>query len=159
MTRETKAAILYDAIERAYVELDTVKGAEMRTPEFRTLLKNLTDMEWLLEKATGSCYVHLETPMQPTEPTTVSNEVQPEAPGTEPVPSEVQPNPEKPETESTKTDEPQYKMGEVRAALAKARGKGVNVSEIITSFGVSNFQQITKEQYPAIMRILTERES
>ena len=154
MTRETKAAILSDAIERAYFELDTVKGPEMDTPEFRTLLKNLTDMEWLLEKATGSCYAPPETPIQPAEPTV---EPEPEKP-TEPAPETPKPEPEPaPETEKpTGDDGPQYKMEEVRAALAKARGKGVNVSEIIRSFGVDSFPQIDKSRYHEVMKKLEE---
>jgi hypothetical protein len=47
-------------------------------------------------------------------------------------------------------------MTDVRAALAKARGRGVNVSAIIASFGVENFQQLSKEHYPAVMAKLAE---
>lgn len=142
MTREEKARILDSAIERAYTEVDTANGADMATAEFRTLLKNLTDMEWLLEKATGSCYVPPETPMQQAEPA-VGDTEKPES--VEPV---------NPESKEAEPDEPQYKMEEVRAALAKARSKGINVSEIIASFGVSSFPQITKAQYPAVMNRL-----
>ena len=146
MTREEKAKILDYAIERAYREVEAATGAEMDTMEFHTLLTNINEMERLLERATVSCYVQPETPMQQSEPTIGDTEKpEPEKP--------AEPEPEKP----TGDDSPQYKMEEVRAALAKARGKGVNVSEIIASFGVSSFPQIAKEQYPAVMRALEER--
>lgn len=50
--------------------------------------------------------------------------------------------------------ESKYSMTDVRAALAKARSKGVNVADIIRSFGVENFQQIDASKYPAIMEKL-----
>lgn len=62
------------------------------------------------------------------------------------VPEEVQPEPEPVESK--------YSMTDVRAALAKARSKGINVADIIRSFGVENFQQIDASKYPAIMEKL-----
>ena len=59
--------------------------------------------------------------------------------------------PVKPEPET-----PQYEMTEVRAALAKARTNGVNVSEIVRSFGAESFPQIDKSQYGAVMAKLEE---
>ena len=134
MTREEKIKILDYAIERAYREVDAATGAEMDTVEFHTLLDSLSEMEWMLERfQTGNEHETIVVE-RPADPAPVA--VDP-----------VTPEPPAP----TQTADPAYKMEDVRAALAKARGKGVNVSEIIRSFGAENFQQITPDQYPAVM--------
>lgn len=132
MDRETKAAILSDAIERAYVELDTVKGAEMDTPEFRTLLKNLTDMEWLLEKATGSCYVPPETPIQPAEPTV------------EPAPETPKPEPET----TTSTTENAMSKEELREQVAALANKypALDAFALMQEMGYSKLSDIPAER-------------
>lgn len=59
-----------------------------------------------------------------------------------------------PETPAPEPVESKYSMTDVRAALSKARSKGINVADIIRSFGVENFQQIDASKYPAIMEKL-----
>jgi hypothetical protein len=63
------------------------------------------------------------------------------------------PKPEIP-TPAPEPVESKYSMTDVRAALSKARSKGINVADIIRSFGVENFQQIDASKYPAIMEKL-----
>ena len=149
MTKAEKREILNQALDNAYREISEAGVDLLYTTEFRTLIKNVQDMEWMTQSQLaddgGAMMPACEEP-EPKKP----KPVEPEKP--EPV------EPEKPETAAAPTpaepDTPQYKMEDVRAALAKARGRGVNVSEIIRSFGADNFQQITKEQYPAIMNQL-----
>ena len=90
-------------------------------------------------------------------PEIVPEEVQPEPVTPEIVPEQVQPEPvEAAEPVKPEPETPQYEMTEVRAALAKARANGVNVSEIVRSFGAESFPQIDKSQYGAVMAKLEE---
>ena len=50
--------------------------------------------------------------------------------------------------------EPTYDKKEVLDLMKAARRKGVNVSEIIKSFGVDNFGDIDAEKYPAVVDAL-----
>ena len=142
MTREEQIKILTDARDRAFKQIDLTEGCEMGTEEFSRLLDVAGRMGWMSQP----------DPMPDTVPEEVQNTTAP----AEIVPDEVQPEsePERPETGAD--EEPAFKMEEVRAALAKARGRGVNVSEIIRSFDADNFQQIPKNQYGAIMAKLAE---
>lgn len=144
MTREEQIIILTNAQERAFKQIDLTEGHEMGTEEFSRLLDVAGRMGWMSQ------------PEPMPVPEIVPEEVQNTTAPAEIVPDEVQPEsePERPETGAD--EEPTFKMEEVRAALAKARGRGVNVSEIIRSFGADNFQQIPKNQYGAIMAKLTE---
>lgn len=56
--------------------------------------------------------------------------------------------PEPPKEEKT------YQSSDVRAALVDARGRGVNVGEILQRFGVSNFQFLPATQYGALIEAL-----
>ena len=149
MTREEQINILTEARDRALKQIDLTEGCEMGTEEFSRLLDVAGRMGWMSQ------------PDPMPVPEIVPEEVQNTTAPAEIVPDEVQPEsePEKSEPEKSETvenDEPAFKMEEVRAALAKARGRGVNVSEIIRSFGADNFQQIPKNQYGDIMAKLTE---
>ena len=53
--------------------------------------------------------------------------------------------------------EVQYTMAEVRAALAKGRGKGVDVTAIIRSTGATAFPKVPEEKYSFIMDQLKEK--
>jgi hypothetical protein len=141
MTNQEKSQILEEALERAYKQLDLTEGCEMGSDGFGKLLYAIQSMDWMRQPR--ECLADFI-------PETVDPEVRitPET-----TPAQVQPAPAEPETVPDEV-RPQYKMEEVRAALAKARGKGVNVSEIIRSFGADNFQQITPDKYPAIMEKL-----
>lgn len=147
MTREEQIIILTNAQERAFKQIDLTEGCEMGTEEFSRLLDVAGRMGWM---------AYSEETIPRDVETTVPDEVQNTSEPAEIVPDEVQPEsePERPETGAD--EEPAFKMEEVRAALAKARGRGVNVSEIIRSFGADNFQQIPKNQYGTIMAKLTE---
>ena len=133
MTREEQIIILTNAQERAFKQIDLTEGCEMGTEEFSRLLDVAGRMGWMSQ------------PEPMPVPEIVPEQVQPET-------DEVV----EPEPETCDDEEPAFKMEEVRAALAKARGRGVNVSEIIRGFGADNFQQIPKNQYGAIMAKLTE---
>ena len=143
MTREEQIIILTNAQDRAFKQIDLTEGCEMGTEEFSRLLDVAGRMGWMSQ------------PEPMPVPEIVPEEVQNTTAPAEIVPDEVQPESE-PEPETCEDEEPAFKMEEVRAALAKARGRGVNVSEIIRSFGADNFQQIPKNQYGAIMAKLAE---
>lgn len=51
-------------------------------------------------------------------------------------------------------EEKVYESSDVRAALVDARGRGVNVGEILQKFGVSNFQFLPASQYGELIKAL-----
>ena len=53
-----------------------------------------------------------------------------------------------------KAEEKTYTSPEVRKALVDARGKGVNVKEILAGFGAENFQALPASKYGALMEAL-----
>ena len=143
MTREEKIRILEEAQERAFKQIANTDGRAMGTEEFIRLLGAAHQLGWM---------AYPEETIPRDAGTIAPDEVQPEP---------VKPEPEKPEPEKPETgddEEPAFKMEEVRGALSKARARGVNVSEIIRSFGAENFQQIPKNQYGAIMAKLEKLE-
>ena len=142
MTREEKIRVLEEAQERAFKQIANTDGRAMGTEEFIRLLGAAHQLSWM---------AYPEETIPRDVETIAPDEVQPEP--VKPDPSD-EPEPEK--TETGDDEEPAFKMEEVRAALAKARGRGVNVSEIIRSLGADNFQQIPKNQYGAIMAKLAE---
>lgn len=137
MTREEKKQILEDALTLAYTEVKHAGGGDMDSEAFQTLLKNIETMNWMVE-----CQL---APPEATQPETEGTGV------AEPQKQEAPEVPDEPAPEA-----PAVKMEDVRAALAKARGKGVNVSEIIRGFGVETFPQIEKSQYPEVLKKLEE---
>lgn len=134
MTREEQINILIEARDRALKQIDLTEGHEMGTEEFQRLIYCAEQLRWMSQ------------PEPMPVPEIVPDEVQPEPATPEIVSEVVQPEPEPIESK--------YSMTDVRAALAKARSKGINVADIIRSFGVENFQQIDASKYPAIMEKL-----
>lgn len=76
------------------------------------------------------------------------------APEPEPEPAPAPATEPEPETET-----PSYSMVEVRTALGEARRRGVNIAELVRSFGVNNFTAIPAGSYPELMRKLEELEA
>lgn len=160
MTHEEKQRILKDALDRAYLALEAHE--DPASESFMQLLRSINELEFSLGARIGDpdCgdFPNLEDPEPEKKPTFTMepNSTGDEQPASdEPVGAGVsddvptEPEPEKPET-------PTYKMEEVRGALAAARRKGVNVSKLIQSFGVSNFAEIDNAKYPEIMQKLAE---
>ena len=140
MTQENRTKVLEEALSRAYAEIAETPGKGMREESFERLLRGAAVMESLLGAPPDRDDFPEESADQKTE-------------DGEPDTSE----PAEPATaEHNENEKPKYKMEEVRAALAKARAKGINVAAIIRSFGVDNFQQIDKGKYPEIMAKLAE---
>lgn len=142
MTKEQKAAILEDAIDRAYIEVDRIKGVDMDTQEFRTLLKNLTDMEWLLEKATGSCYVTPESDVPtdtPKAPEPAPEPIETEAPA--PVPAPV------PEQNCMSKED-------LRDRLSTYSNKydSLDIAQIMAGMGYSKLSEIPCGRYDELLR-------
>jgi hypothetical protein len=133
MTREEQIRILTEAQERAFKQIELTEGCEMGSEEFSRLVSVANQLSW-----------EIREPVIPDElPEITPEQVQPEPVEPETVPEEVQPE--------TGADEPKFTMVEVRAALAKARAKGVNVAEIVRSFGVESFPEIPEAQYGEVM--------
>lgn len=143
MTTEEKSKILEGALTRAYAEIDAATDEQMCDERFGHLLWHTKELESMIAElhVTGEC--RTPAPVETPKPEPVSDEPEPVKP--------VEPEPVEPEE-----DVPQFTMEEVRGALAKARSRGVNVSELIRSFGVDNFALIQPKQYPAVMAKLAE---
>ena len=153
MTHEEKQRILKDALDRAYLALEAHE--DPASESFMQLLRSINELEFSLGARIGDpdCgdFPNLEDPEPEKKPTFT---MEPNSTGDEQPASDepVEAEPGEPETEKPET--PTYKMEEVRGALAAARRKGVNVAEIIRSFGVDNFTIIDKSKYPEIMEKL-----
>lgn len=136
MTREEQIRILTDAQERAFKQIELTEGCEMGSEEFSRLVSVANQLSWEIRDQVFPEEVNIAG---------VPEQVQPDPVEPETAPEEVQPEPQ------TGVDEPKFTMVEVRAALAKARAKGVNVAEIVRSFGVESFPEIPASQYGAVM--------
>ena len=153
MTHEEKQRILKDALDRAYLALEAHE--DPASESFMQLLRSINELEFSLGARIGDpdCgdFPNLEDPEPEKKPTFT---MEPNSTGDEQPASDepVEAEPGEPETEKPET--PTYKMEEVSGALAAARRKGVNVAEIIRSFGVDNFTMIDKSKYPEIMEKL-----
>lgn len=157
MTHEEKQRILKDALDRAYLALEAHE--DPASESFMQLLRSINELEFSLGARIGGpdCgdFPNLEDPEPETKPTFT---MEPNSTGDEQPASDepVEAEPDEPETVTEKPETPTYKMEEVRGALAAARRKGVNVSKLIQSFGVSNFAEIDTAKYPEIMQKLAE---
>ena len=141
MTNEEKQKILEDALEQSYLLLKNAYTEEGDSKDLVTLLENIGTMEWMVDQfqikdSVETCPV-VERPETPAPA-----KQEPVTPAPAPAPVESQ-----------------YSMTDVRAALAKARSKGVNVSDIIRAFGVDNFTALDASKYPAVMAKLAEEEA
>jgi hypothetical protein len=63
---------------------------------------------------------------------------------------------EEPTADDAGAEKPRYTKEEVRAALRSARTHGVNVSAILRTCGVDNFNQMNPDDYAAVMQALSE---
>jgi hypothetical protein len=153
MTNEEKISILQRTADRAYEVLNGMTGDDLCDGKCLRLLRAISDLEWMSAQCRRDAAREAAPPVTPEpDPVPAAKPSIPETPKpvASPEPEAEKPAPEKPAS-GTK-----LKMADVRGALAKARGKGVNVAEIINSFGVENFQQIPEDQYPAVMAKLEE---
>lgn len=167
MFNEEQIRILSVAKDRAIKQVEATDGCEMGAEEFGRLLYAVQQLDWL---ATPHCDFPVPEsghngPEEADEPERNLPKVRVERVGnqvlaeivdehkTESVAEKVQPEEPKAEPVSVEAT-PKYSMTDVRAALAKARSKGINVADIIRSFGVENFQQIDASKYPAVMEKL-----
>lgn len=146
MTREDQIQILTDAQERAFRQIDLTAGCEMGSEDFMRLIHAAEQLRWMAAPH-GDFPVAEIVPEEPDEeePKKGLPKVRVERIGNQILAEVVEPEPE------IGVDEPKFTMVEVRAALAKARAKGVNVSEIVRSFGVESFPEIPASQYGAVM--------
>ena len=138
MTTEEKIQILQDAEVRAYQTLAKFDGESMCTAEFGHLLNNISQLGWM---------AHAGDPARTGDPVPPPPVPEPEKP--------VEPEPEKPAPKEEKTVV-KLNTGEVRGALAAAHRRGVNVAELIQSFGAATFNDLKPEQYPAVLAKLEE---
>ena len=143
MTHEDKSKILDGALTRAYAEIDAATEEQLWDERFGHLLWRTQELESMIAELHGTGECRTPAPVETPKPEPVPDEPEPVEP--------VEPEPVEPEE-----DAPQFTMEEVRGALAKARSRGVNVAELIRSFGVDNFALIQPKQYPAVMAKLAE---
>ena len=135
MTNEEKQKILEGAVNMAYSVLQDATPDEFMTGDVRNLLGIINELDFMIRARDDMNRVS-------------------EALAENPVPAPEAPAPAKQEPVTTAPAESQYSMTDVRAALAKARSKGVNVSDIIRAFGVDNFTALDASKYPAVMEKL-----
>lgn len=144
MTKGEKIQILDNAINLTYKLLEKAYKESRDVNEIKTTVDILSYLE---------CYAD-SLKSRPGELECEKEFSIAEAVNPVPSPETLAPAPTAPETPAPEPGESKYSMTDVRAALAKARSKGINVADIIRSFGVENFQQIDASKYPAIMEKL-----
>lgn len=168
MTSSEKRTILEAAIARAYTAIAETSGAEMKDERFGDLLFNINTLEHLAIKHDGTeadCHEPNDDvgwpnsfPGHPDAGTTKESlGVPSETPATEPEESEkpeLEKEPENPGSE--KPEGETFKPAEVRAALASARLKGVNVAELLRKFGAGNFSALPESRYADVMRAVKQ---
>lgn len=140
MTREEILEILAQAEKKL---VDDILNVEPASADFGRLLDNLANL-----RATIAYYTRIEGKFTATrvdepveEPKVVLGEVEPK--DETPPPCEPAPLP---------TELPDKKT--VMGALKAARKNGINVADIIKSFGVDNFGDIDPTKYPAVLDAL-----
>lgn len=168
MTSAEKRTILEAAIARAYTAIAETSGAEMKDERFGDLLFNINTLEHLAIKHDGTKENRHDPndevgepssfPGDPDEGTTKESlEVPSETPAPEPeenVKPELEKEPENPGSE--KPGGETFKPAEVRAALASARLKGVNVAELLRKFGAGNFSALPESRYADVMQAVKQ---
>lgn len=96
-----------------------------------------------LSSISGTIWYELDGPVE-TPPGV------PEPPVHTPAPAEPEPSPAPTPTE------PQMKKEDVRAALAEARMKGIDVSKLIAEVGAANLSGVDPADYPKLMDALAK---
>ena len=168
MTSAEKRTIVEAAIARAYTAIAETPGSEMKDERFGDLLFNINTLEHLAIKHRGTeadchepnddvgepnsfpCHPHAGTAKEALE-------VPQEQPAPEPEESakpELEKEPENPGSE--KPGGETFKPAEVRAALASARLKGVNVAELLRKFGAGNFSALPESRYADVMQAVKQ---
>lgn len=142
---------------RSYLKFDL----EFFTPGERSVCNSTKPEPRVLEKVLeaenqgGTVSLEEIVPIEaaPTDEDLTKGEPAVEEAAPEETPAEA---PKKTRGKKTETEQPKLEAAFVRGELAKARRKGVNVTEIVTSFGVDNFKDIPAERYPEILEKLKE---
>ena len=154
MTNEEKIAVLEAAEDRGW---NLVSYANPATEEYGRLLSNLSQTRLYIE-----CLRDPES-FKPADQWQTPEQAETEAPTPETpkTPDKITPKAEPVEekvTELVTTEDPKpvptYDKKEVLDLMKAARRNGINVSEIIKSFGVDNFGDINEEKYPAVVDAL-----
>jgi hypothetical protein len=124
----------------ALPKVDAINQAET----YNVILNNLTAVRYHIgeldeEELEENSHVIGVTPQEPS-----TEEFHP------PVMLPEEPEEEEPEEEDP-APVPTYSREEVRAALAKARKTGLNVTELLSEYGVDNFSALPAGKYAEIM--------
>ena len=134
MTREERRQIMNDAVDRAYDEVARATSGEMDTPEFRTLIKNIMDMEWLARPDFRDDGITPTKPDAPVEQVT-------EEPAADPfAPAPVEP------TAAISKDELRDKL-----STYSNKHDSLDVAAIMNGMGYSKLSDVPTSQYAALL--------
>lgn len=161
MTTEEKIAVLEAAEDRGW---NLVPIANPMSEEYGRLLSNLSQTQLYIECLRDpESFKPADQWQTPEQPSTTPEQAETEAPipettkTTDKITPKTEPVEEK-VTELVTTEDPKpvptYDKKEVLDLMKAARRNGINVSEIIKSFGVDNFGDINAEKYPAVVDAL-----
>lgn len=111
---------------------------------YRMTLENISSLNWLIPPEAPALTIGEAIPVTDVHP--IDNVIPFPEPSAEeyepPVMEAPEPDP-KPEPEEA----PTYTKEEVRAELARARKKGINVTDLLKKFGVDNFSALPAAKY------------
>ena len=145
MTREEVREIAKNEADRLVKLLPTIDPV-IQPEVYSQMLANIQTLGWLVPPEASELVIGgtINTDKIPAHPV---DSVSPfPEPSTEEYTAPVMETPE-PDPEPEKT----YAREDVRAALAKARKKGINVTEFLAEFGVENFTGLPAAKYPEVM--------
>ena len=143
----------FDSLANSIDELDKLRSLDLMEDRLAEK-KTVADQAAKVAEIAKDNVVPFTAPDFPNDPT-ATNEVKPigvvgkfkEMPPT--VPAE-------PPVEDKTVEEKTYEASEVRKALVDAKGNGVNVKEILGSFGAENFGALPAAKYGELMARLQE---
>lgn len=145
MTREEVREIAKSEADRLVKLLPTIDPV-FQSEVYRRTLDNIQSLNWLVPPEAPGCNIGEPIRVTAADVHPVDSVSPFPEPSVEEYTAPVMETPE-PEPEPEKT----YAREDVRAALAKARKKGINVTEFLAEFGVENFTGLPAAKYPEVM--------
>lgn len=136
MTKEEKKQVLDRALELAFKEIENTKGPDMGTPEFKALIENISNMEWLYDRYCPISFPGIDT----------VEAVREAAPAEEPAPVPAT-NPK---------TEPSISKDELRNKLATYSNEHekLDIAQIMSGMGYSKLSEVPPDRYTELLQLV-----
>jgi hypothetical protein len=148
VTKEDQIRIVTDALTKAYRKLDSLTEDDFGTMEVLHLTTAIQELTYRLALLDDSIDADFDFKPEPPKP----ENVEPAKP--DPVDENTESERPEPDTEPEPADDnaDTITFDQVRTAFLNARKKGaVNVTNLLSKFGAKAIQELTPDQYPAVL--------